>query len=92
MKIIDRQQIDAELSRLIALRAEFYLKDGSTAAEVQEFEQAGKRIRELFVQLAQLNQQRETVPSRALTQPKCRKRPSRRWQYGLADFLLQPLQ
>ncbi len=61
MKIIDRQQIDrqkidAELSRLITLRAEFYRKDGPTAAEVQEFEQTGKRIRELFVQLAQQNQ------------------------------------
>ena len=48
-----RQQIDAELTRLIALQAEFFRKSNPTPAEIEEFKQAGKRIRELFVQLAQ---------------------------------------
>ena len=55
MNIPDKQQINVELSRLIALQTEFYQKGDPTPAELQEFEQAGKRIRELFVQLAQLN-------------------------------------
>jgi len=53
--IPDKMQISAELSRLIALQTEFYQKGDPTPAELQEFEQAGRRIRELFVQLAQLN-------------------------------------
>jgi hypothetical protein len=53
VNISDRQQIDAELSRLIALQTEFYQKGNPTPAELQEFEQAGRRIRELFVQLTQ---------------------------------------
>jgi hypothetical protein len=52
--IVDRQQIDAELSRLIAQRTAFFQKSNPTPADIQEFEQAGRRIRELFVQLAQL--------------------------------------
>jgi hypothetical protein len=48
-------QISAELSRLIALQTEFYQKGDPTPAELQEFEQAGKRIRQLFAELAQVN-------------------------------------
>jgi len=55
VNIPDKMQISAELSRLIALQTEFYQKGDPTPAELQEFEQAGRRIRELFVQLAQLN-------------------------------------
>jgi hypothetical protein len=50
----DRQQIDAELSRLIALRTEFFQKCNPAATEIQEFEWAGRRIRELFAELAQM--------------------------------------
>jgi hypothetical protein len=53
VNISDRQQIDAELSRLIVLRTEFFQKSNPTPAEIQEFEHSGTRIRELFVQLAQ---------------------------------------
>ena len=56
VNISDRQQIDAELSGLIALRTEFFQKRDPTAADVQEFEQSGRRIRELFAQLAQMIQ------------------------------------
>jgi hypothetical protein len=56
VNIFERQQIDAELSRLIALRTEFFQKSNPTPAEIQEFEQAGRLIREGFAQLAQLNQ------------------------------------
>ena len=48
-------EISTELSRLIAVQTEFYQKANPTPAELQEFEQAGRRIRELFAQLAQLN-------------------------------------
>ena len=51
--MLDRQQIDAELSCLITLRTEFFQKGNPTLREIQEFEQAGKRIRELFSKLAQ---------------------------------------
>jgi len=51
----DRQNIDTELSRLIAQRTEFFQKSNPTPADIQEFEQSSRRIRELFVQLAQLN-------------------------------------
>ena len=51
--ILDRTQISDELSRLIALQTEFYRKSDPTPDQVQEFEWAGKRIRQLFVQLAQ---------------------------------------
>jgi hypothetical protein len=54
VNIPDRQQIDAELSRLIALRTEFFQKSNPTPVEIQEFEQASRRTRELFAQLAQL--------------------------------------
>jgi hypothetical protein len=50
----EKQQIDAELSRLIALQAEFFQKGNPTPAEIEEFKQAGKRTRELFAQLAQM--------------------------------------
>ena len=51
--IPDRTQISDEVSRLIALQTEFYKKSDPTPDQVQEFEWAGKRIRILFVQLAQ---------------------------------------
>jgi hypothetical protein len=54
VNISDRQQIEAELSRLIALQTEFYQKGNPTPDEIQEFEQAGRRIRELFAELAQM--------------------------------------
>jgi hypothetical protein len=50
----DRQQIDAELSRLIAVQTEFFRKSNPTLAEIAEFKQAGERVRELFVQLSQV--------------------------------------
>jgi hypothetical protein len=52
--IPDRQQIDADLNRLIAQRTEFFQKSNPTPADIQEFEQSSRRIRELFVQLTQL--------------------------------------
>jgi hypothetical protein len=55
VNISDRQQIDTELSRLIALRTEFFQKSDPTPADIQEFEQCGRRIHRLFAQLAQLN-------------------------------------
>jgi hypothetical protein len=48
-------QISAELSRLIALQTEFYQKGNPTPDEIRGFERAGRRTRELFAQLAQLN-------------------------------------
>jgi hypothetical protein len=51
--IPDRKQISDELSRLIALRTEFYKKSDPTPEQVQEFELSGKRIRKLFAELAQ---------------------------------------
>ena len=55
MNIPDKMQISAELSRLIALQTEFYQKGDPTQDEIREFERAGRRTRELFAQLAQLN-------------------------------------
>ena len=55
MNILDKQQINIELSRLIALQTEFYQKGNPTPDEAREFVQAGRRTRELFAQLAQLN-------------------------------------
>jgi hypothetical protein len=55
VNIPDKIQISAELSRLIALQTEFFKKGNPTPAEIQEFEWAGRRTRELFAQLAQLN-------------------------------------
>jgi hypothetical protein len=52
---MDREQIEAELSRLMALQTEFFRKSNPTPAAIEEFRLAGRRIRELFVQLAQLN-------------------------------------
>ena len=46
-------EINIELSRLIALQTAFYQKSDPTPAELQEFEQAGRRIRELLALLAQ---------------------------------------
>jgi hypothetical protein len=54
VNIPDRQQIDAELSRLIALRTEFFQKGNPMATEIQEFEQAGKRIRNSSTSLRSL--------------------------------------
>ena len=51
--IFDREQISDELTRLIALQAEFYKKSDPTPEQVQEFELCGKRIRILFSELAQ---------------------------------------
>ena len=55
VNIPDKIQISAELSRLIALQTEFFQKGNPTPSEIQEFEWAGRRTRELFAQLAQLN-------------------------------------
>ena len=55
MNIPDKQQINAELSRLIALQTAFYQKSNPTPDEIREFEQAGRRTRELFAQLARLH-------------------------------------
>ena len=44
-------EISTELSRLIAVQTAFYQKANPTPAELQEFEQAGRRIRELFAEL-----------------------------------------
>ena len=49
---VNKSQISSELSRLITLQTEFYQKANPTPAELQEFEQAGRRIRELFAELA----------------------------------------
>jgi hypothetical protein len=51
----DKTEIGIELSRLIALQTEFFQKGNPPPAEIQEFEQAGRRTRELFARLAQLN-------------------------------------
>ena len=53
MNIPDKQQINVELSRLIALQTAFYQKANPTPDEIREFEQAGRRTRELFAALAQ---------------------------------------
>jgi hypothetical protein len=55
VNIPDKQQISAELTRLIALQTEFFQKGNPTPDEIQEFERAGRRTRELFAQLALLN-------------------------------------
>ena len=54
MNIPDIQQINVELSRLIALQTEFYRKGNPTPDEIRQFEQAGRRTRELFAALAQV--------------------------------------
>jgi hypothetical protein len=54
VNISDKQQTNAELTRLIAVQTEFFQKRNPTPADIQEFEQAGRRTRELFAQLAQL--------------------------------------
>ena len=51
---MNKDQINVELSRLIALQTEFYKKGNPAPAEIQEFELAGRRIRELFAELAQM--------------------------------------
>ena len=38
-------EISTELSRLLAQQTEFFKKDHPTRAEIQEFKQAGERIR-----------------------------------------------
>jgi hypothetical protein len=50
---VNKNQIDAKLSSLIALQIAFYQKHNPTPAEIEEFKQAGERVRELFAQLAQ---------------------------------------
>jgi len=50
-----RAEIGIELSRLIARQTEFFRKGDPTPAEVQEFERADERIRQLFADLEQLN-------------------------------------
>ena len=45
------EEISTELSRLLAQQTEFFKKDHPTRAEVQEFKQAGERIRKLFAEL-----------------------------------------
>jgi hypothetical protein len=53
LMVPDKTQISDELSRLITLQTEFYKKSDPTPEQVQEFELSGKRIRELFAELAQ---------------------------------------
>jgi len=53
VNIHDKQQINVELSRLIALQTAFYQKSNPTPDEIREFEKAGRRTRELFAALAQ---------------------------------------
>jgi hypothetical protein len=45
-------EINIELSQLIAVQTALYQKANPTPAELQEFEHAGRRIRELFAELA----------------------------------------
>ena len=54
VNIPDKQQINVELSRLIALQTAFYQKSNPTPDEIREFEKAGRRTRELFAALAQV--------------------------------------
>ena len=51
----DKTEISAELTRLIAFQTEYFQKGDPTRDDIREFEQALRRTRELFVQLAQLN-------------------------------------
>jgi hypothetical protein len=51
---VNKDQIDAELSRLIALQTEFFRKSNPRPAEIEEFKHAGRRTRELFVQLSRV--------------------------------------
>jgi len=53
VNIPDKQQINVELSRLIALQTAFYQKSNPTPDEIREFEKAGRRTRGLFAALAQ---------------------------------------
>jgi hypothetical protein len=41
------------LTRLIALQTEFFQKGNPTPDEIRDFQQAGRRTRELFAQMAQ---------------------------------------
>jgi hypothetical protein len=50
--MLDKQQIHDELGRPIALRTDFFQKGNRRSREIPEFEQAGRRIRELLAQLA----------------------------------------
>jgi hypothetical protein len=54
VNVPDKQEINAELTSLIALQTEFFQKGNPTPEEIREFQQAGRRTRELFAQLAQL--------------------------------------
>jgi hypothetical protein len=55
MNNFDKTHISIELSRLIERQTKFLEKSDPTPSELQEFEWAGRRTRELFAQLAQLN-------------------------------------
>ncbi len=44
-------EISTELSNLLTQQTEFFGKDDPTPAELQEFKQAGERIRKLFAAL-----------------------------------------
>jgi hypothetical protein len=46
-------QINAELSRLIDQRTDFFRKSNPTPSEIEEFERAGERIGKLFAELEQ---------------------------------------
>ena len=73
---MNESQISSELSRLITLQTEFYQKGNPTPDELQEFEQAGRRTRELFAQLAKKRRQREyQLPNRTRNQRQRRGTP-----------------
>ena len=50
---MNKTEISAELTHLIALQADFFQKGNPTPDEIQEFDEARRRTRELFAQLAQ---------------------------------------
>jgi len=45
------QQINAELTRLIEQQTDYFKKRNPTPYEVEEFQRAGERIRQLFEEL-----------------------------------------
>lgn len=51
MKTDRHFEISTELSNLLTQQTEFFRKDDPTPAELQEFKQAGERIRRLFAEL-----------------------------------------
>jgi hypothetical protein len=67
--LLNREEISDELSRLIALKGEFYKKIDPTPEQVQEFELSGRRIRRLFARIGSTSgMNRSLLPNRACTQ------------------------